>query len=68
MTDFSFIPEFWQSTCDVCHKTRNDDEIAIYHKPYHFGDFPGGIDCVLNIKYCNDDPACMEGAPKVELL
>lgn len=59
-------PIDWQWRCDVCHKTRPDEFISVYKRPYKFTDFPGGITMVLNVKYCNDNPACVAGAKQVD--
>jgi len=40
--------------CHICGEERPDDKISVLSKPYIIG--------VQNIRYCNDRPACIEGA------
>jgi hypothetical protein len=50
--------EFW--TCHVCGEERPDDRISVYTEEV-------GIASV-NVRFCNDRPACQEGAPEADLL
>jgi len=47
--------------CDICHRERPDASISV-HKvdigPKHLP--PGTV--TRNVKYCNDNPACKQGA------
>lgn len=45
--------------CDICRAERPDAKISV-HKVDLYPERPGlGV---RNIKYCNDNPACKEGA------
>lgn len=48
--------------CDVCGKTRPDGLISVLTKDLSrdYGMPPGTFK--YNIKYCNDNPSCIEGA------
>jgi hypothetical protein len=45
-------------TCHVCGKVRPDDKISVYHRIITHDI----IDITENIRYCNDNPDCVEGA------
>ena len=45
-------------TCHVCGKQRPDSRISVFK---HVRDFRG-IEMIENIRYCNDNPECVEGA------
>lgn len=48
-------------TCHICGEERPDDKISVLSKPLVINGqvAPGGQQ---NIRYCNDRPACIEGA------
>ncbi len=50
--------ETW--SCMVCGKERPDDKISVYTESKG--------ELTVNIRYCNDNPSCKEGAPKHKLL
>lgn len=39
--------------CHVCRKTRSDDKISVRKKRIGWG-------MTMNIRYCNDNPTCVE--------
>jgi len=45
--------------CDICHLERPDAQISV-HKVDIYPQQPGVA--TRNVKYCNDNPACKEGA------
>jgi hypothetical protein len=47
--------------CDICHETRPDAQISVHKVDIGPPRFPPGI-ATRNVKYCNDRPACKEGA------
>lgn len=47
--------------CDICKTLRRDDQIDVHKIDMH-PEQPGTV--VRNVKYCNDKPACFEGALK----
>lgn len=51
-------------TCHVCGKVRPDERISVHSTTttYH------GITMQQNVRYCNDNPGCVEGAKKVTFL
>ncbi|MBA7606561.1 hypothetical protein ES703_13711 [subsurface metagenome] len=51
--------ETWK--CHICGEERPDDKISVLTKPLVIKGVPvsGGQE---NIRYCNDRPACIEGA------
>lgn len=46
-------------TCLVCGDERPDDLISVYTTEVPFA----GVTMKINVRYCNDRPACLEGAP-----
>lgn len=40
--------------CDICHTERPDAKISVYK--VNIGP------AIRNVKYCNDNPKCLEGA------
>ena len=49
--------ETW--TCHICKRERPDDKISVLTKPLVIN---GRLVGEQNIRYCNDNPACIEGA------
>lgn len=45
--------------CHICEEERPDDKISVLTKPIVIKGLPCGDQ---NIRYCNDRPACIEGA------
>lgn len=46
-------------TCHICKRERPDDKISVYTKPLVVN---GRVCGEQNIRYCNDNPECREGA------
>lgn len=53
------IPGFDTWKCHICGEERPDDKISVVSKPLIINGKPVGNQ---NIRYCNDRPACIEGA------
>lgn len=54
-------------TCHVCGERRPDAAISV-HKIDRSVEHGLPVGCyVVNVRYCNDRPACLEGAPTCEL-
>ena len=55
------VTAFLTWKCHICHEERPDDKISVLSKPIIINGqvVPGGQQ---NIRYCNDRPACIEGA------
>lgn len=53
------LPDTWK--CHICGEERPDNRISVLSKPIMLNGqvVPGGQQ---NIRYCNDRPACIEGA------
>lgn len=51
--------ETWK--CHICGEERPDNKISVLSKPLIINDVPisSGQE---NIRYCNDQPSCIEGA------
>lgn len=47
--------------CDICHVERPDEKISVHKIDITPGGFPPGP-VTRNVKYCNDNPACKQGA------
>lgn len=45
--------------CDICHQERPDAAISVHKVDIH-PEQPGVV--IRNVKFCNDSPACKEGA------
>lgn len=43
--------------CDICHQMRHDSKISVITYPLKISKYAR-----RNLKYCNDNPACMEAA------
>lgn len=50
-------------TCHVCGDYRPDAQISIYSKMSMIGP---GIPFQQNVRYCNDRPDCIAGAPNID--
>jgi hypothetical protein len=46
-------------TCHVCGEERPDDKISVYQQIHQT---PTGIKVTQNVRYCNDNESCVEGA------
>ena len=55
--------ETW--TCHICKRERPDDRISVLTKPLVIN---GQAIGQQNIRYCNDNPACIEGAQHFDFL
>lgn len=58
---FSY-PLTWK--CHVCGDVRPDAKISVWQKTEMFG----GLPVQQNVRYCNDQQACIEGAKGVSFL
>jgi hypothetical protein len=47
--------------CDICHEERPDSKISVYKVDIGPRSLPSGT-LVRNVKYCNDNSRCYEGA------
>lgn len=56
MNDF-FANLTWH--CDICRRERPDAQISVRKVDIH-PEKPGVV--IRNVKFCNDNPACKEGA------
>jgi len=52
-------PPTW--TCHVCGKERPDDKISVYSQTT----MEHGVEIQQNVRYCNDNPKCVEGAKTI---
>lgn len=50
-------------TCHVCGDLRPDARISVYKETDVLGD--SDVPVTVNVRHCNDRPACLEGAPGV---
>ncbi len=50
--------------CHVCGTERPDERISVLSKPVNLK----GFDFTENVRYCNDNPECVEGAKTFTLL
>ena len=57
------MPEF-EWTCHVCGKMRPDEAISVRQRPLGID----GVDACQNIRYCNDDPECVEESKTTFLI
>jgi len=54
--------------CHVCGAERPDARISVFKRDMSAdSDFPAGT-IVMNVRYCNDNPKCIEGAKTFNLL
>jgi len=54
-------------TCHVCGKERPDARISVYSSTI-FLDDQNQITAQQNVRYCNDNPKCVEAAKVLNLL
>lgn len=47
-------------TCHVCGDRRPDDRISVASRTLDVG----GVEVQVNLRYCNDRPACVEGVER----
>lgn len=59
----AYLSETW--TCHVCGDRRPDERISV-HKSER--EFVWGTTVTENVRYCNDRPACREGAATITFL
>lgn len=50
--------------CHVCGKERPDAKISVYSSTRYFGNVP----MKQNVRYCNDNSECIEGAKTVDFM
>jgi hypothetical protein len=62
------VPESWTEfmarqtwRCDICRQVRPDAQISVHKVDITPEKFPPGS-MIRNVKYCNDKPACKQGA------
>lgn len=53
-------------TCHVCHDERPDRLISVLSTKHLLG--PAKVEVQVNVRYCNDRPECVAGAPDVNML
>jgi hypothetical protein len=51
-------------TCHVCGELRPDDKISVHSRTVTIRAIP----ITENVRYCNDNPECIEGAKKVRWI
>jgi hypothetical protein len=51
--------------CHVCGKERLDNKISVYSTTVYS---QSNIPITQNVRYCNDNPDCIEGARHVNFL
>jgi hypothetical protein len=51
-------------TCHVCGKERPDDKIGVHSTTVTKNDIP----ITQNVRYCNDNPECIDGATKIDWI
>ena len=49
-------------TCDICHHERPDAQISVHKVDLTPADLLPRGQVIRNVKFCNDNPACKEGA------
>lgn len=59
------MPPFDTWKCHICKEERPDDKISVLSKPLLVNGQPCGEQ---NIRYCNDRPACLEGAKSFSFI
>lgn len=52
-------------SCHVCGDVRPDERISVYKRETVTRT---GVRVIENVRFCNDRPACVEGAPSVRFL
>lgn len=48
--------------CHVCGQIRPDSKISVYSTKHKIE----GLEFIQNVRYCNDNPDCIEGAKEVD--
>ena len=61
MIDFANLS--W--TCHICGRKRPDDKISVSS---HTRTLSEGIEMIENVRYCNDNPDCIEAAETFSFL
>jgi hypothetical protein len=51
-------------TCHICGKVRPDARISVYSSPKYIG----AVEMIQNVRYCNDNPECVEGAKTKDFM
>lgn len=51
-------------TCHVCAKLRPDDKISVHSTETTIS----GVVITQNVRYCNDNPDCIEGAKTINWI
>jgi hypothetical protein len=51
-------------TCHVCGKSRPDNKISVHSTTIIKNDIP----ITQNVRYCNDNPDCIEGAKTIDWI
>jgi len=52
-------------SCHICKRERPDEKISVLTKPLRiWGEVVGD----QNVRYCNDNPSCIEGAKTFDLF
>lgn len=52
-------------SCQICKRERPDEKISVLTKPLCID---GVVVGDQNVRYCNDNPSCIEGAKTFDLL
>lgn len=50
--------------CHVCRRDRPDAQISVHSTTTYIGDVP----IKQNVRYCNDNPVCINGAKHVDFM
>jgi hypothetical protein len=53
-------------TCHVCKRLRSDADISV--RKFVVASEDGQVTVAVNVRYCNDTPACYEGTTDVEFF
>jgi hypothetical protein len=61
-----FMGSTW--TCHVCHRLRKDSQISVRKYVFAGDGKEGAPTVVVNVRYCNDTPACNEGTIDVPFV
>lgn len=51
-------------TCHICGKERPDAKISVFSSIKYIGVVP----MTQNVRYCNDNPKCVEGAKTKDFM
>lgn len=52
-------------SCHVCDRERPDERISVFSTTKRS---EAGIEITQNVRHCNDNPACVEGAKEINFL